>query len=204
MDVKTARSLRPSVKIEKKPLTNLADQLETRSREYLKHCSKTVPSEERHTVWSRLYAATHRLRNAVLTGGGDHAAVAEAVLEIGSNLLGCEEIAVFKLEADAKIVSILTSVGITAAHRQALNTHAAKLTAEINRGRVRIVDRRVLGDEFLASIGITALVPLSQGHASQGAIAFFNLLPQRKGYDSGDRELLGLLSIYVGPSLFGL
>jgi hypothetical protein len=180
----------------------LMQQLEARTREYLNYCAKTIPSAERNTIWSRLYAAAHRLRNAVVTGGGTYAAVADAVLEIGSNLLGCEEIAVLRLDPNGKSVSIVASVGITPAHRRVLKTQIEKISTEINKGRVRIVDKTMLGDEFLASIGITALVPLSQGHISEGAIVFFSLLPQRTGFDSGDRELLGLLSVYVRPSHF--
>jgi|SRR5947207_9013697 len=180
----------------------LVQQLEARTRDYLNHCAKTIPSAERNTIWSRLYAAAHRLRNAVVTGGGTYAAVADAVLEIGSNLLGCEEIAVLRLESNGKLVSIVSSVGITPTHRRALKTHLEKISAEINKGQVRIVNKRVPGDEFLASIGITALVPLSQGHTLEGAIVFFSLLPQRTAFDSGDRELLGLLSVYVRPSHF--
>ena len=188
-----------SAKIDVRPVASLADQIEARSGDYLHHCLKTIPSAERHSIWSRLYAASQSLGQAVREN-----TVAETVLEIGSNLLGCEEIAILELHADYRQISFLSSVGVTATHRHALLTHAERLSAEINRGQVRIVDKRVPGDEFLASLGITALVPLSQGHSAEGAIVFFNLLPQRQGFDSGDRELLGLLSVYVGPSLFGL
>jgi len=174
-------------------------QLEARSESYLQQCLKILPSEERHTIWSRLYATSQRLRQAL-----DENGVANAVLEIGSNLLGCEEMAVVELQAKGAPVSILASVGITEAQRRALLKHAAKISSEVADGRVRILDRRLAADEFLASLGITALVPLSQGATVNGAIVMFNLLPQRKGFESGDRELLGLLSVYVGPGLFGL
>ncbi|MGA8870304.1 MAG: hypothetical protein WB460_04150 [Candidatus Acidiferrales bacterium] len=202
MNTKIAAGSRDFAKVADGETNTLVQQLEARTREYLNYCAKTIPSEERHTIWSRLYAAAHRLRNAVVTGGGNYAAVADAVLEIGSNLLGCEEIAVLRLDSNSKFVYMVSSVGITPAHRRALKTHTEEISAEINRGQVRIVDKRVPGDEFLASIGITALVPLSQGHTLEGAIVFFSLLPQRTGFDSGDRELLGLLSIYVRPSDF--
>ncbi len=188
-----------SGKIEVRPVASLADQIEARSGDYLQHCLKTIPSAERHSIWSRLYAASQSLSQAVRENR-----VAEIVLEIGSNLLGCEEIAILELHADNGPISFLSSVGVTATDRHAVHTHAERLSAEIDRGQVRIVDKRVPADEFLADLGITALVPLSQGHNTKGAIVFFNLLPQRKGLDSGDRELLGLLSVYVGPSLFGV
>ena len=204
MNTKISEGSRDFAKIADGQTNALVQQLEARAREYLNHCAKTIPSTERNTIWSRLYAAAHRLRNAVVTGGGTYAAVADAVLEIGSNLLGCEEIAVLRLESSGKFISIVSSVGITPAQRRALKTHIEAISKEINKGQVRILNKRMPGDQFLTSLGITALVPLSQGHALEGAIVFFNLLPQRTGFDSGDRELLGLLSVYVRPSHFGM
>jgi len=184
---------------DRKPVSALVTQLEARSDNYLQQCLKTLPDGDRHTIWSRLYATSQRLKQAL-----DENGVADAVLEIGSNLLGCEEIAVVELHANGAPVSILASVGIVEAQRSALLNHAAKISSEIAEGRVRIVDKRLAADEFLARLGITALVPLSQGPTVKGAIVMFNLLPQRSGFESGDRELLGLLSVYVGPGLFGL
>jgi hypothetical protein len=186
-----------AVKGESVATAALAEQLETRARDYMRRCHETVPSVERHTIWSRLYAASERLSMAVRDGD-----VADAVIEIGSNLLGCEEIVVVELHAETKLMSFLDSVGVSATQRHALSSKFHQIAAEIKRGQARIVDKRVAGDEFLASIGVSALAPLSQGQKT-GAIVFFNLLPQRKSFDSGDRELLGLLSVYVGPSLFG-
>jgi len=186
---------------DQKSAAAIAEMLETRSREYLQHCLKTSPNLDRHTVWSRLYAVTQRLKEAVLSGGSE--SVADAVIEIGSNLLGCEEMAVVALPGIGSPPSIISSVGLTAVSRQTLKTNGSAIAKEIRRGQVRIVDKRLPGDEFLASVGITALVPLAQGHIAEGAIVFFSLLPQRQGFDSRDREILGLLAAY-GPSLFNL
>ena len=184
---------------DRKPVSSLVTQLEARSDNYLQQCLKTLPDGDRHTVWSRLYATSQRLKQAL-----DENGVADAVFEIGSNLLGCEEMAIVELHAKGASVSILASVGTVEAQRSALLNHAVKVSAEIAEGRVRIVDKKLATDEFLARLGITALVPLSLGLTVKGAIIMFNLLPQRSGFESGDRELLGLLSVYVGPGLFGL
>jgi len=201
MTFKTSGNSQSSLNDDKIAATSLAELLDGRSREYLQHCLKTTPAAERHTIWSRLFAVTQRLKLAVQDGG--KSSVSDAIIEIGSNLLACEEMAVLELDTDFGDLSIAASVGLTASQRQTLKAQAKKISVEINRGQVRIVDARVPGDEFLASVGITALVPLSQGQTTEGAIVFFSLLPQRKGFDSGDRELLGLLAAY-GPSLFGL
>jgi len=186
---------------DQKSAAALAEVLDKRSREYLQHCLKTSPAAERHTIWSRLYAVTQRLKLAVLSGGAE--SIADAVVEIGSNLLGCEEMAVVSLQSMGHPPTIISSVGLTAVSRQTLKNSGSGIAKEIRRGQVRIVDKRVPGDEFLASVGITALVPLAQGHIAEGAILFFSLLPQRQGFDSRDREILGLLAAY-GPSLFSI
>jgi hypothetical protein len=186
---------------DQKSAATLAEMLETRSREYLQHCLKTSPTADRHTVWSRLYAVTQRLKEAVLSGGRE--SVADAVIEIGSNFLGCEEMAVVALHEIGSPPTIVSSVGLTASSRQSLKSNGSAIAKEIRRGQVRIVDKRIPGDEFLAEVGITALVPLAQGHIAEGAIVFFSLLPQRQGFDSRDREILGLFAAY-GPSLFNL
>jgi len=186
---------------DQKSAAALAEVLDKRSREYLQHCLKTSPAAERHTIWSRLYAVTQRLKLAVLSGGAE--SIADAVVEIGSNILGCEEMAVVSLQSMGHPPTIISSVGLTAVSRQTLKNSGSGIAKEIRRGQVRIVDKRVPGDEFLASVGITALVPLAQGHIAEGAILFFSLLPQRQGFDSRDREILGLLAAY-GPSLFSI
>ena len=186
---------------DQKSTTALVEVLDARSREYLNHCIKTSPELDRHTVWTRLYAVTLRLKEAVLSGGRE--SVADAVIEIGSNLLACEEMAVVSLNGAGQSPSIVASVGLNLNSRQTLKSSGSSLLKEIQRGTVRIVDKRVPGDEFLSSVGITALVPLAQGQIAEGAIVFFSLLPQRKGFDTRDREVLGLLAAY-GPSLFSL
>jgi hypothetical protein len=109
----------------------LAEQLETRARDYLRRCHDTAPSVERHTIWSRLYAASERLSMAVREGD-----VADAVIEIGSNLLGCEEIVIVQLHAETKLMSFLASVGVSATQRHA--------RASANRGQASR-RRRIFG-----------------------------------------------------------
>src|SRR5258708_18882275 len=75
---------------------SLAELLDGRSREYLQHCLKTTPAAERHTIWSRLFAVTQRLKLAVQDGG--KSSVSDAIIEIGSNLLACEKMAVLEFD----------------------------------------------------------------------------------------------------------
>jgi hypothetical protein len=151
MKEKTIVRGQTAVRSESTATAALREQLETRARDYLRRCHDTAPSVERHTIWSRLYAASERLSIAVREGD-----VADAVIEIGSNLLGCEEIVIVQLHAETKLMSFLASVGVSATQRYALASKFNQIAAEIRRGQARIVDKRVAGDEFLASIGVSA------------------------------------------------
>src|ERR1700719_3124888 len=124
MSFKSPENSTSPTNVDKKAATSLAELLDARSREYLKHCLDTNPSADRHTVWSRLYAVTQRLKLAVLAGGRSH--ICDAVIEIGSNLLGCEEMAVLEVDTEYADISIVTSVGLTAVDRQTLKAHAKK------------------------------------------------------------------------------
>src|SRR5260221_14760957 len=94
MTFKSSGNSQLSLNDDKIAATSLAELLDARSREYLQHCLKTTPAAERHTIWSRLFAVTQRLKLAVQDGC--KSSVSDAIIEIGSNLLGCEEIAVLE------------------------------------------------------------------------------------------------------------
>src|SRR5258708_10652792 len=93
MSFKNSGSSQFSSNDDKIAAASLAELLDGRSREYLQHCLKTTPAAERHTIWSRLFAVTQRLKLAVQDGG--KSSVSDAIIEIGSNLLAWEEMAGF-------------------------------------------------------------------------------------------------------------
>jgi len=175
----------------------LEEVLDNRSREYLELCDTVPLSDERHTVYMALYAACRRLSNAVKQRDA-----ASAVIEIASNLMACEEVAILQVTANPKELSVLDSVGLSERQRRALESHAAQMAAEIGKGRVFMAGEKAQGHTLFASLGIKAFVPLCQNRKAQGAIVFLNSLPQRNGFQPGDRELLDLFWAYAGPCLF--
>lgn len=127
---------------------------------------------------------------------------ASAVIEIASNLMACEEVAILQVTPNHHELSVLSSVGLSDRQRRALESHAAQLAAEIDKERVFMAREMGRDDTLFASLGIQAFVPLCQNRKAQGAIVFFNLLPQRNSFQPGDRELLDLFWAYAGPCLF--
>jgi hypothetical protein len=175
----------------------LEDVLESRAEEYLQICWEIPTENEKHAVATKLYAACRRLSAAVRERDA-----AAAVLEIASNLMACEEMAILQMKTNSKELSFIDSVGLSEKQRLSLQGSAARISAEIDRGRVYMAGENGSGDEMLRSLGIQAFVPLWQNRKTKGAIVFFNLLPQRNGFGPGDRELLDLFSVYAGPCLF--
>src|SRR5258706_5888656 len=112
MSLKPNEHLPASVLVDKKAAASLAELLDARSRQYLEHCLKTSPAAERHTIWSRLYAVTRRLKLAVVAGGQN--TITDAVIETGSDLMGCEEIAALAVDTDYGGLLIVSAVSLTA------------------------------------------------------------------------------------------
>lgn len=155
-----------------------------------------APEGNAHPVWMRLYAASERLKRAVHDGD-----VCQAILEISSNLIGCEEIAILELREPSGL-SLLAGCGISGEHQEALALHAGEVALAIKQDEITTPSGERNSDDWRSRLGITAFVPIWHNRKARGAIVLYRLLPQRTGLDAADDELLLLLSIFSGPALF--
>lgn len=144
----------------------------------------------------KLYAASERLKLAIRERD-----VAKALLEIGSNLIGCEQMAVLEMQKNS-ILSLIASFGLTESQQEALISNNDGIAAAIKRGQIMIVRADSDRCQLWSELGITAFVPVWYRERPSGAILFYKLLPQRECFDSSDRNLLQMLSIFSGASLF--
>lgn len=174
----------------------LEQHLKDLSIQYLRQCAETSPRDEKHAAMSKLYAGAERLHQAVQDGD-----VAEAIVEIGSNLVGCEQMALIVARGKRKSIAFIGSVGLNPKHLAAVRTKASAILEEASTDVVYLANDGEKPDPLLSSLGITAFVPFWLDYTTKAAIVFFGLLPQRNGLDSADRELLTLLSAYAGPCL---
>jgi len=147
-------------------------------------------------MWLRLYSAAERLKQAVRQN-----AAAPAILEIGCDLMGCREMAILQLYGTS-ILSLLAGSEITVEHEQALAANAEAIASAIKTRQISIVNADTPYNHLWLELGITAFIPVWHGGIARGAIIFYRLLPQRNDLDLADRELLRLLSMFAGPSLF--
>ena len=177
-------------------LGSLEGDLLALSMQYRERCSRLPLNDRKQTALARLYAGAKRLREAVQEG-----AVAEAIVEIGSNLMGCEKMALFLLREHWNTVLLLSSVGLRLEQIEAMHMNARGIIEEAPADIIYIESEAEKPDSFLSSLGVTAYVPFRLDDETKGAIVFFDLLPQRNGMDMADRELLNLLSAYAGRCL---
>lgn len=173
----------------------LEQHLRDLSMRYQQLCAEVLPGDAKYMALAKLYAGAKRLHQAVKEG-----AVADAIVEIGSNLIGCEQMAVIVAWGKRKNVGFIGSVGLNRKQLKAVKMNAREIIEDAT-DNVYIANDGETPDPVLQALGITAFVPFWLDYTTKGAIAFFELLPQRNGLDSTDRELLTLLCAYAGPCL---
>jgi hypothetical protein len=171
----------------------VADAMENASAEFLKQASQHSSDL---SVWTKLYAANHTMLSAMR-----EQKVGPALVEICSNLLACEELAIIEIERPTKKIHFMATEGLPPELREALIQNARLLESWTKPGNAEIAFDETANSSGLRSLGISALIPLWADEQSSGAIVLFQLLPQRTGFDAEDREVLQLLAIYAGPCL---
>jgi hypothetical protein len=159
--------------------------------------SRYLEVEQENSNLANLYVASYRLHGTV-----DRHEVLDVIQEIVTNLIGCEEMAVFEMDADGAAVSLVRSNGID-----------PKVRRKVAVGEGIIGRVVATGEAFLAADGappsiaalesdLTACIPLKLGERVSGAIALFRLLPQKPGLGALDRELFDLLATHAATALY--
>lgn len=181
-------------------VASFSNLLEDRWFECFQASLEADPSDDNQTVQMRSYAAIRRLSEALR----DHT-VPEAIMEIGSNFIGCEQIAIVTTQCDSQTGHCLwtiRSVGLSADQLGNLLSHSQQIIKEVPKGEIYIRDLTEPSHPILSSLNAAAFVPLWQNHITMGAIVFFGLLPQKSALDAVDMAILKLLAVYAGSCLF--
>jgi hypothetical protein len=175
----------------------LVQALERCAAAYRNRCLNNLDGEYPNPMWVRLYSATERLKQAVRENN-----VARTILEIGSDLMGCADMAILELHGNSTLF-LLAASGINAEREQALAANAGAIASAIETRQISIANAHTPYDQLWSELGTTAFVPVWHESRPRGAIIFYRMLPQRNDLDLADRELLRLLLMFSGPSLFG-
>lgn len=145
---------------------------------------------------AKLYAARMRLQNTV-----DQADALDAIREIAGNLIGTEELAVFKVDARRSELWLYWSFGIDPNKHSVLELSREQKLRQALAGKC--VYRLRLSNENLLSTDdpVTALIPIRADGKTVAVIVLFRLFPHKASLNAIDHEICELLSNNAGRAI---
>jgi chemotaxis protein CheD len=144
---------------------------------------------------ARLAAAHQRLKSSC------PAEVLEAMGEIVSQLLGCEEFVLLALEAGGTRFSLVAAMGLEQERLQTLRVPQGILGQVARHGVRYLAGRTSAAGASPHEAGLTACIPILVGERVGGVLAIFRMLPQKRGLYEEDLALLELLSLHGAAAL---
>jgi hypothetical protein len=144
----------------------------------------------------RLEATRRRLRESV---GQDD--TLEALREIVTNLLGCEEIGLFTVQKASS--GLLWSFGINPDQHRSLDSFQESALHRVLQGECHISQMAHEGQGDGENPPLRVFVPIRLHGRTVGVLVMVKLLPQKLGFDEADITLAKLLSDETGRALFG-
>jgi hypothetical protein len=145
---------------------------------------------------AKVYAARIRLQNAL-----DQADALDGIREIAGNLIGTEEIAVFKVDQERSELWLYWSFGVDP------NKHAVLEVSREPKLKLALsgkpIFRLKLSNENLLSTDdpVNALVPILVDGTACAVIVLFRLFPHKAGLGPVDREICEVLSNCAGRAI---
>ena len=145
---------------------------------------------------AKIYAARMRLQNA-----GDQADALDAIREIAGNLIGTEELAVFKVDKKRSELWLYWSFGVDPNKHSVLQVSREPKLKQVLGGKC--VYRLRLSNENLLSTDdpVSALIPIRIDGNTVAVIVLFRLFPHKPGLDAIDHEICDLLSNCAGRAI---
>ncbi|HYO73849.1 MAG TPA: GAF domain-containing protein, partial [Archangium sp.] len=157
--------------------------------------ARVAMAEQQATRLTRLYVASLHLHGAKET-----AQVLEAIQEIVGNLIGSEELAIFRMDESGRTLSLVSSLGVEPERLRTVPLGQGPIGRAAQSGETFIAPTPLRAGEE-STDAVSACVPLKLEERVYGAVAIFGLLPQKQELEDVDRELLALLADQAGPAL---
>jgi hypothetical protein len=145
---------------------------------------------------AKVYASRMRLQNAV-----DQADALDAIREIAANLIGTEEVAVFKVDQKRSELWLYWSFGVDPNKHSLLDVSREPKLKIVLSGKP--VFRLRLSNENLLSTDdpVSALVPILVDGTTCAVIVLFRLFPHKPGIEPVDREICEVMSNCAGRAI---
>jgi GAF domain-containing protein len=136
-----------------------------------------------------------------LHGTLDRKEVVDAIQEIIANLIGSEEACLFEAHAASGALELAACFGVTAESARAMPAACAPIAEAVKSGEIFVTEVQHRQGSALED-RLTACVPLKLDGRVTGAIAIFQLLPQKSAIEDVDRELFDLLATHAATALY--
>jgi hypothetical protein len=145
---------------------------------------------------AKVYAARMRLQNAL-----DQADALDAIREIAGNLIGSEEVAVFKVDKKRSELWLYWSFGIDPNQHVVLDLRREPNLAPVLGGKP-VFRSRQTKENLLSTDGpVSALIPILVDGIVAAVIVLFRLFPHKPGLEAVDREICEVLSNSAGRAI---
>ncbi len=145
----------------------------------------------------KLEAAMLRLRHST-----DEENALEAIREIVANLLGSEEMGLYKVDESKGVLWLYWSFGIDPDTNRMLDTVHEPVLQQVIGGEIYLKNSGGDIDGSGSDAKTTAYVPLRYRGGVVAVLAILSWLPQKKNFDRSDVEILRLLSNDAATALF--
>ena len=126
----------------------------------------------------------------------------EVIREIVSNLLGCEEMALFEVDQRQKRLVPMWSFGIASGKVHVPQKLSEEALSDVLTGEVCVAQVCSHVGTNSGQNHASAFVAIKLGNKTVAVLAVLRLLPQKTNIDEFDRALLAVISSEAGKPLF--
>jgi hypothetical protein len=145
---------------------------------------------------AKVYAARMRLQNAL-----DQADALDAIREIAANLIGTEEVAVFKVDRKRSELWLYWSFGVDPNKHSVLAVRREPKLKQVLSGKPVYRLKRSNKNLLSTDDPVSALVPILVDGSPSAVIVLFRLFPHKLGIEPVDREICEVLSNCAGKAI---
>ncbi len=156
-----------------------------------------VDIEQDNSNLANLYVTTARLQETL-----DRKQILSIVKEIIMNMVGTEEIGIFRMDAEKSVMTLESWVGIEPDRFRTVPLGKGIIGHVGRTGRIYINEPIAARNPTEPESDLTACIPLVIEGKVLGAIAIFRLLPQKSQFEPFDRELFDLLAKQAAMALY--
>jgi regulator of replication initiation timing len=176
---------------------HLQQMLEDISRENQASLDRYQAVVAQNASLANLYVATYRLHGTV-----EREEVLLGMQEVVANLVGCEEVAIYEIDA-AGLLRAIWTFGLPGGEMPAIRVGEGLVGQSVQTGETLIVQDPREQERSCGDANLSACVPLKANDRVIGAVALYRLLPQKfDGLTDLDQELLKLLGTHGGIALY--